>query len=109
MGLVTVSLEHVESTSKKAVRAVNFEARALREKCPNTEFFLVRIFSTSDWIRRDTEYLSVFSPNLGKYGTEKTPHLDIFTQWYHVYFFNYGNKYTLRSMAYLMWCHKIPS
>ena len=48
MGLVTVSLEYVESTSKKAVRAVNFEARALREKCPNTEFFLVRIFSTSD-------------------------------------------------------------
>ena len=33
----------------------------LREKCPNTEFFLVRIFPYSDWIRRDTEYLSVFS------------------------------------------------
>ena len=28
-----------------------------REKCPNTEFFLVRIFPHSDWIRRDTEYL----------------------------------------------------
>ena len=27
----------------------------LREKCPNTEFFLVRIFVHSDWIRRDTE------------------------------------------------------
>ena len=24
---------------------------ALREKCPNTEFFLVRIFPHSDWIR----------------------------------------------------------
>ena len=24
--------------------------KALREKCPNTEFFLVRIFSHSDWI-----------------------------------------------------------
>ena len=29
----------------------------LREKCSNTEFFLVCIFSCSDWIRRDTEYL----------------------------------------------------
>ena len=26
---------------------------SLREKCPNTEFFLVRIFPHSDWIRRD--------------------------------------------------------
>ena len=35
--------------------------RTLREKCPNTDFF---------W--------SVFSPNTGKYGPEKTPYLDIF-------------------------------
>ena len=28
----------------------------LREKCANTEFFLVRIFPQSDWIRRDTEH-----------------------------------------------------
>ena len=34
---------------------------------------LVGIFPHSDWIRRDTEYLSVFSPNAGKYGPEKTP------------------------------------
>ena len=78
MKLVTVSLEYAERTSKKVVHAVNFEARALREKCSNTEFFLVRIFPPSDWIRRDTEYLSVFSPNVGKYGTEKTPYLDTF-------------------------------
>ena len=50
----------------------------LREKCPNTEFFLVRIFLHSDWIRKDTSYLSVFSPNAGKYGPEKTPYLDTF-------------------------------
>ena len=37
--------------------------QTLHEKCPNTEFFLVRIFPTLDWIRRDTSYLSVFSPN----------------------------------------------
>ena len=50
---------------------------SLREKCPNTEFFLVCIFPHSDWIRRDT-YLSVFSPNAGKYGLEITPYLDTF-------------------------------
>ena len=50
----------------------------LREKCPNTEFFLVCISPHSDWIRRDTKYLSVFSPNVGKYGPEETPYLDTF-------------------------------
>ena len=29
---------------------------------------------------RDTEYLSVFSPNAGKYGPEKTPYWTLFTQ-----------------------------
>ena len=33
----------------------------LREKCPNTEFFLVLIFPHLDWIRRDTEYTVKFS------------------------------------------------
>ena len=47
-------------------------------KCPNTEFSLVRIFPHSNWIRRDTEYFSVFSPNAGKYGPEKTQYLDTF-------------------------------
>ena len=44
---------------------------ALREKCPNMEFFLVRIFPHSD-------YLPVFSQNVGKYGPRKTFHLDTF-------------------------------
>ena len=38
-------------------------------------FFLVRIFPHLDWIRW-TEYLSVFSPSVGKYGPEKTLYLD---------------------------------
>ena len=42
----------------------------LSEKCPYSEFILVRIFPHSDWIRRETEYLSVFSPTVGKYGPE---------------------------------------
>ena len=56
---------------------------SLREKCPSTELFLVRIFPHSDWIRRDTKYLSVFSPNAGKYGPEITPYLDTFGA-YHI-------------------------
>ena len=51
---------------------------SLCEKCPNTELFLVHIFLQSDWIRRDTLYLSAFSPNAGKYGPEKTPYFDTF-------------------------------
>ena len=33
-------------------------------------------------MRRDTLYLSVFSPNTGKYVLEKTPHLDTFHAMY---------------------------
>ena len=33
--------------------------------------FLVRVSLHLDWIRRDTQYISVFSPNAGKYGPEK--------------------------------------
>ena len=33
----------------------------LREKCPNTEFFLVRIFPHLDWIRRDTKSVQIRS------------------------------------------------
>ena len=51
---------------------------SLREKCPNTKFFLVSIYSYLDWVWRFTPQISVFSPNTGKYGTEKTPYLDSF-------------------------------
>ena len=40
---------------------------ALREKCPNTEFFLVRIFPHSDWIRVSLGIQS----KCEKYGPEK--------------------------------------
>ena len=53
-----------------------FPCSTLREKSLNTEFFRARIFTHLDWTRRDTPYLSVFSPNAGKYGREKTPYLD---------------------------------
>ena len=38
-------------------------------KCPNAEFFLLRLVSYLD---------SVFSPNTGKNGSEKTPYLNTF-------------------------------
>ena len=43
--------------------------------------FLVPVFLHSDWIRRNTEYVSVFSPNAGKYGPEKLRIWTLFTQW----------------------------
>ena len=42
--------------------------------------FLVCIFPYSNWIRKDMEYLSVFSLNVGKYGPEKLRIWTLFTQ-----------------------------
>ena len=42
---------------------------------------LVRIFPILNWIRRDPEYLSVFSPNVGKYRPEKLQIRTLFTYW----------------------------
>ena len=42
-----------------------YETFPLRKKCPYSELFWSR-FTDSDWIRRNTEYLSVFSPNAEK-------------------------------------------
>ena len=53
-------------------------SETLREKYPHSEFFWpVHL----DWIQRDTMYLSVFSPNTGKYGPEKLWIRALFTQW----------------------------
>ena len=65
----------LRSSSKNESETRSF---SLREKCPSTEFFLVCIFPYSDWIRRDTLYLSVFSPNAGKYASWKILYLDTF-------------------------------
>ena len=51
---------------------MKIETETLREKCPNTEFFLVHIFPPSGQIRSDTEYLFVFSLNARKHAPEKT-------------------------------------
>ena len=55
--------------------------KPLREKCPNTELFLVRIYcirTEYGEILRYSDTLFVFSPNTGKYGPEITPYLDTF-------------------------------
>ena len=56
---------------------------------------LVRVFSHSDWTRRDTQYLSVLSPNAGKHGPEKLQVRTLFTQcklYQRFYFLNYWLK-----------------
>ena len=52
----------------------------LREKCPNTEFFLVCIFPYLYWLRGDILFLSVFSPKAGKYRPEKNSVLGHFSR-----------------------------
>ena len=67
---------------------------SLRGKCPNTEFFLVRIFLDSDWIKIFTEWISVFSPNTGKYGPKKLCIWTLFTQWLFMnIIFNYDSTF----------------
>ena len=72
---------------------------SLREKCPNTEFFLVQILAHSDWIWRDSLNLFIFSPNAGKYGPEKTLYLDTF----HAVLKLYSQRRIQSAMKHLRW------
>ena len=65
-----------EKCMKYREMLLTFLVCSLREKCPNTEFSLVRIFLYLNWIRRFSP--AAFSPNTGKYGPEKTQCLDTF-------------------------------
>ena len=53
-------------------------SNALREKCPNAEFFLVRIFLHLDWIRRFTEFYRVNLRIQSKYRKIRTRENSIF-------------------------------
>ena len=59
--------------------------------------FLVRIFPHSDWIRRDTEYLSVFlslfSANAAKYGPENAVKTETIFQLKHLAWFSKNYNY----------------
>ena len=59
-------------------RKWNVELKDLCEMYPNTEFFLVRIFLHSDWIRRDTSYLSVSLHIQSKCGKVRTRKKSVF-------------------------------
>ena len=63
------------------IRAKSFAATNTAWKVSVCRVFAVRIFPHSDWIRRDTPYLSVFSPNAGKYKPEKLRIRTLFTQY----------------------------
>ena len=76
--------------------------QSLREKCPNTEYFLVRISPHWDWIRRDTECLSAFSPKTRKCGPKKTPYLDTF------HAVSFESKIDFWFEAYLVYLIHIP-
>ena len=69
-----------------AIRHLNYDI-SLREKCPYLEFFC--IFPHLDWIRRDAEYFSVFSLNVGKYGPEKFQIKTLNTDSFHAVFIEY--------------------
>ena len=72
----------------------------LRENCPNTEFFLVRIFLYLYRIRRLAPRISVFSSaNTGIYGPEKTPYLDTF----HAVIGKYFQKFCLLDLLQFFW------
>ena len=76
-----------------------FPCKSLREKCPVQirVFLLVNICPHSDWIRRDTPHVSLFSPNARKYVPEKTPYLDAF----HAVNLLFGTLFTWKSF----WTH----
>ena len=69
--------------------------------------FLVRVSPHLDWIRRDTRYLSVFSPNAGKYGPEKVRYLDTFHTVKKRESKPCLNQKTTRSNAKIIWYCKI--
>ena len=93
------------------IRAKSFAATNTAWKVSVFRVFVVCIFSHSDWIWRDTPYLSVFSPNAKKYGSEKTPYYDIFHTSHLLYIQNadYPYIYQLQSLWQnnLYWLRKL--
>ena len=49
-----------------------------RKKCPCSKLFWSAFFPHSDRIRRDTRYLSIFTPDAGKIPTRITPNMNHF-------------------------------
>ena len=67
-------------TLKFAKESLNVKVTYTVWKVYVLEVFLACIFPHSNWLRRDTPYLSVFSLNAGKYGPEKLRIRTLMTQ-----------------------------
>ena len=68
-------------TCLRCSKCRNANKKTLREKCPNTEFFLVRVFPLSDWIWRDTS-ISPYSVQIRENTNQKKLCIwTLFTQW----------------------------
>ena len=74
----TLLRSQLNEMSKK--RSIIIWLASLREKCPYSEFFWPVFSNISDWIRRDTLYLPLFSPSAGKYGPKNFRIRTLFTQ-----------------------------
>ena len=61
-------------------RVLNMSRNLTARKVSVFGVFLVRIFPHPNQIKRDTEYLSVFGPNAGKYRPRKLRIWTLFTQ-----------------------------
>ena len=70
--------DHVQTTVSDVLTAkIKFYSNLLPLALPNS--CKIHTVHASKMInKRDTKYLSVFSPNVGKYGPEITPYLDTF-------------------------------
>ena len=58
-----------------------WDGMTLLKKWPCSELFWSTFSRIRTEIRRDTSYLTVFSPNAGKCGLEQQPIRTLFTQW----------------------------
>ena len=87
---ISYDLELVERAEQKYIRKIPLLIQAKLVLCKHFEkehttwkvslfrVILVRIFPHLNWIRRDTEYFSVFSPNAGKIRTRIIPNKETF-------------------------------
>ena len=79
-----VALQHkIEWPPRSPELSIFFCMEFTMRKVSVFEVFLIRIFLHLDWILWDTEYLSAFSPNAGKYEPEKLRIRTLFTPWLH--------------------------
>ena len=63
----------------KSIDLLFLDNFSLREKCPYSEFFW-SVFARIQTEHGEIPYLSIFNPNVGKYGPEKLQIWKLFTQ-----------------------------